>query len=851
MALITLHKRDPKSGKLKSEKILHDGSVISWIIENVESGQNFAVYEGGVCAEKEISRDEGLMMLAVEVDIVMLPAGDPLTIALIVSLVVSVGVALLSQKELPLQNVNRNQESPNNSLSDRRNIARPNQRIVDIVGKVKSIPDVLQREFARYTDGIEERYGYYCFCRNQVKVESVRDGDTLISSTDGSSAGIYYPYKSPNNASPDIQIGDSINEDVWGVYQSNDAVGQTLVAPNEKIIDMNRSILAYPDGTIESTDSSIDFEEDFFPLGSVVMVGFKAANLDPVGDDIDFAEDTFVTWGPVTSSIIEFVVNDDPSWAEIEAGGTPLIYDDDNRPPSITRIGNVVIGPFDISTIKIKKLLININAPNGMYRDSNNGYRESSSVTFRVLIDRLDDNLDKVGSTIEFDTTLSGSNGDDIGVTAEYEFSSETYVRFSVFRLTYKDFEYNGNVVDNIKLKSVFGLYDTNKTDFGNVTTIQTKRTSVAQATAIKEPEVNAIVTELVYKYEGGSFATSLTPNTQAMQSLIRLALDPYVGRRTIDELDFDSLIQAQTDCEAYFDNIEAGQCSYSFDSTNTSAQEIMFLIANSMFTNLWREGRVLKAWFERPQTIPAMVFTHRSKQPNSETWLREFQQAKRKDSIEFKYTDDTLYTQETLYFPADRSGRNPLKVEIPGIKGVSQATWRMMREYNKLLYQEVSVEFTATEEGRLALPQQLISVVKGALVGSTDGYCVAVNGLELTLSQDVTFTTGDDHFIILKKRDGTTESVPVTDIGEARKVQLDYAPVEDIYTGNDALQTEFSFGNESRLSGQLMMTQEINPSSRQYVGIKAINYSDDYYKDDPAVPVGGAFSSGFDDGFG
>ena len=137
------------------------------------------------------------------------------------------------------------------------------------------------------------------------------------------------------------------------------------------------------------------------------------------------------------------------------------------------------------------------------------------------------------------------------------------------------------------------------------------------------------------------------------------------------------------------------------------------------------------------------MVFTHRSKQANSETWLREFAQAKRKDSIEFKYIDDELYTQETLYFPEDRSGRNPLKVDIPGISGINQATWRMMREYNKLLYQEVSVDFTATEEGRLVVPQRLISVVKGSMVGSYDGNVVAAQGLSVELSQAVSFTPG------------------------------------------------------------------------------------------------------------
>ena len=46
------------------------------------------------------------------------------------------------------------------------------------------------------------------------------------------------------------------------------------------------------------------------------------------------------------------------------------------------------------------------------------------------------------------------------------------------------------------------------------------------------------------------------------------------------------------------------------------------------------------------------------------------------------------------------------------------------------------------------------------------------------------------------------------------------------------------------------MMPQEINASSKQYVGIKAINYDDRYYQDDPVSTMKGSFSNDFDNGF-
>ena len=166
--------------------------------KNVLPGDNFQVYEGSLSQQNEISRDEQRMSEAEEVSIMLAPAG-PVAAVIIISLVVSVAVAVLTKVDTP-SSANDIQSSPNNSLSDRRNRARPNQRIVDIVGRVKSIPDIIQREYARYVDNVEVRYGYYCIARNQVSVTDVKDGDSFIADTLGSSAGIYYPNKSPNNS---------------------------------------------------------------------------------------------------------------------------------------------------------------------------------------------------------------------------------------------------------------------------------------------------------------------------------------------------------------------------------------------------------------------------------------------------------------------------------------------------------------------------------------------------------------------------------------------------------------------------------------------------------------------------
>ena len=838
MAIINFYTKKDDSEDYDCDVINHNGTAISWILANINKGENFSVYEGLLSKEHEISRDFDRISKATEVSVFLLPAG--LFGAEYIFAAVF-AVKALVPKPVALGNLNRTQQSPNNSLADRDNVARPLQRIVDLCGTDKLIVDVLSREYSRIVDDVEQRVGYYIAARNKVRIEDLKEGDTLISETRNASAGIYDPFTSPNNSAPAVQIGDPINEPVYGVTQSSDATGQTLKPDNLNTVNLIGGFYVTSAGEVIDNGDNVDFTDNYNIGDELNLVNLK---VDEGGTTYSIGENTSFVLA-VQADKITFDIAGDPSWAVISAPSTQII---ESFEPKIEEAADEIVGPFKMTSFKINKLIVNVNALNGVYKEDKNG-RSNTTVSYNVNYQKLNDEGVPIGSQITFVESITGKTNSERGLTTEINLGGDTFVQWSLERITPVDFEFEGTIVDEIRINSVFGLSNIPDDHFGNVTTIQTKRTNEFLATATKTPELNAIGTELVYKYLGnGVFDTELTPNNQAMQSLIRLALDPFVGRRAESELDLDLLLSLQSECETYFGDERAGQFNYSFDSTSISAQETFISIAKASFITLWREGRVLKGWLERPQSIPTMVFTHRSKQPNAETWNRKRNTSDSKDSIELTYTDDKQFKKETLFFPADRSGKNPDRIELTGVKGETQAFWHMMRLFNKNKYQEITVDFGATAEGRFVKPQALISVVKGARVYTFDGYIVDVNGLLLTLSQDVVFTPDDSHSIILKKRDGSTESVMVFETEDANVVKLLELPTETIYTGNDALKTEFSFGNEARLTGQLMLPQSIAPDG-QYVKIKAINYSPLYYSSD-TIQTERAFSSGFDEGF-
>ena len=332
------------------------------------------------------------------------------------------------------------------------------------------------------------------------------------------------------------------------------------------------------------------------------------------------------------------------------------------------------------------------------------------------------------------------------------------------------------------------------------------------------------------------------------MQSLIRLLRDPVCGGLTLTASNMDRLLAVQSEIEAYFGSAQAGQFCYTFDAYDTTMQDIINTIADAVFCRAYREGSSILLDFDRPRMGPEMVFTHRSKAPG-EKWTRSFNTRDRYDSLKFSYIDPDTNTKETITIPED-GGKKTETYDSKGIRNYKQAYWAAYRRYQRNLLGRVTVDFAAMDEGVFARPGRAISVVKGSRVSPFDGYVVAVDGLTVVLSQNVEFTPGQEHSLVLKRRDGSVQSVGVTPGANNRTVIMASAPQEAIYTGNEALKTEFSFGSDDRHNAQMMVVSTVEPSSDRTVRITGYNYTDDYYAYDGVAPLGRAFSSGFSNGF-
>lgn len=824
MAIIT-HITTGEDGQKVESSIELMQSPAEFVLERIPDGTPFRCISDGI----DITSDVDAMLIVRDATVIECPGSGVLRPVL--NLISKVFGFLVPKVKTPSFG---SQTSANNALTDRNNEPRPYKRVYDICGTVQTIPSDQMTPVVKFDNGIEIEYGYYYLARGHVYVDpnQVTDGDSRISDIFGSSVKFYAPFESPNNALPFITIGDDFSEPLYVATRSNEVDGVTLLAPNETEVTIGENICSRSGSIVTISAPDADFSR--LSVGNGAIMRDAKFGTTPLNG-------TYPVTALATSSFSFDASSNLLAWQSVP-DGSQIDINSKVKPQ-----GGFVTSWVTIRKFKSERIYANIVAPNGFFGTGTNGQDYPILVDCVVEYQLLDDNLSPVGAVIPTQQRIIGQTHDQYGVTFDIPLPTQSYCRVRARRLTDKYFGENQQV-EELKFRDLYGIQIDNTPSYGDMTTAHTKRRRTLAALQVKEPQFKSVVTEMVYKYLGGGvFDTVLTPNTQAAQSLIRLMRDPLVGNLDLSVDCMDKILSVQEEIETYFGTDKAGQFCYTFDDEKSTAQDICQTISDAIFCTVYRDNQDIRLFFERPAAGPAMVFTHRSK-VGDEKWTRTLH-PEGFDCVEYTWTDPKTNIRETITIP-EGGGANPNKIDSKGVRNYQQAYWLAHRAYQKDQLQRIGVEFTATAEGIYAVRGQAISVVKGARVATYDGYVVAKNGLTLTLSQEVKFTDGDDHYLQLKRRDGTVESVRVEPGLNARTVLMVSTPSEAIYTGNSAVKTEFSFGNEARHLAQMVIPTQVDPQTDRTVKITGVNYHPDVFLYDGVSTGGGAFSNGFDDGF-
>lgn len=797
--------------------------------------------------------------------IVVYPKGLE-TILLIVALTVAAVAVGLSFLLRPSANTKTQQQSsPNNELSSRSNQARPNQRIPDIFGQIRATFDLLAVPYRTFVNNDQEyEHCYMCIGRGryQVDLDSVRDDVTPLNQILGATAGIYDPSNAPFHGAVASTIGSYLGEHVVNLQEFTAVTGQVLQAPNINSRKGNNNIrFVYPNIIEIDPGSSFAFEFDFF-AGDEITIGGLVLNDDEAIDPGGVQSPLHLN-GTYT---IDFL--DTPSGgggfkkihllnpATVNANWTSLAAFDsgagDSTYRSINLLANGVfeVGPFTLLYPQMTEVWCNFVGLQGVYKIDADGNQQMVTATIQVTVQACDPTGAPVGSPFNTNCTLQENTTHDrvaVGTTLKIVlplgFAAGGGIIISARRTSNTDVGVGVQSSDEITWRDCYIISPTGLTDFGNVTTIQTIIRNTSSAAAVKDRKLNALVTRIVPLLVSGGFSVP-TATKDAGSILAFMCTDPFIGNMGGADFDlqgFWNLLGPGQIIQNYF--LVLGYLSaptefcYCFDDSKVSFEEAVQDIAQAIFCVAYRRGRVLTLAFEMKTPNSTILFNHRNKIPRSETRTVTFGGPIDNDGITLDYVEPNaanypnLDTPQTLYFPSDKSAKNPKKVTAIGVRNFYQASLLGYRMWRKLQYQNTTVQFDATQEAALCVLQDRILVADNTRSDTQDGEVNVQAALLLTLSQNVVFDGTHAYTIFLQHPDGTIESIAITAGPNPNQVVLASAPSVALVTDQaNFAKTTYIIVNNSNVRQQTFLLSEKTPKDNLTYELKAVNYDDKYY---------------------
>lgn len=758
---------------------------------------------------------------------VVLYPGDPITI-IVAAVAVVAGIAATLLLVPPIDATRNTQSSsPNNALSERTNRPRPNGRIPDIFGTVRSTPDLLALPYKIFKDHREVEVAFLCVGRGEYEINDLYDDNTPVEEIEGMQVEVYGPGTSPMAAdTPQMSVGDPITDEVASVQRSTGVNGQTLHAPNFKTIIGTDNLRIENSTKMKIRDTAVSVWPEFFDVGDTVVITNGTV------DSKNF-NGTYL----VTAVDNDFITFDNPGAvnAAWSAGGLPSSW----YGPTVSASADPEVGPFFVELDTAGTIVANVVALGGMFKDD--GSKQTpTEVEVEFDVTPVDSGGTPTGSTETFSTTVVGS-----GTTRSLRAATLTMsptasgrVRIEARRVTDIDRDFDGTVVDEVKWRDLYILTPVGVTDFGNVTTILAVTYGTEGALALKDRKLNLEVTRKLNLYdETGTPDVTTSPTTDAGQILIATALDPYIGGRTAAELDIPGILATTEAVRDYFNLNEASDFSYTFDNANLSFEETANIIASATFCTAFRRGKVIQLSFERATDDSVLLFNHRNKSPGSETRTVSFGRSSDYDGVAYDYVDPDDDAVVTLYVPqGDDSAIKARKVESLGVRSADQAHLHAWRIWNKTLYQNTTTEFEATQEAELVLPTERVLVADNTRADTWDGEVEEQDGLSVRLSQPFTPPGALDHTIFLQLPNGTVQAIEIASVSEISPHRITLAEAPAVALSLDLAnyaRATYVIQGASPARPSAFLVSEKEPQSDFTVVVRAYNYDARYYTND------------------
>lgn len=482
------------------------------------------------------------------------------------------------------------------------------------------------------------------------------------------------------------------------------------------------------------------------------------------------------------------------------------------------------VGWFDVEFDDPTEAIFNFYFPQGLYNMTSKGKVGEGFVEITIQYRYLGETTVYTRKHYEY----RKGNKDTFGITIREVLRG--YGEGISFRIAKTRQKSGNSPVTECKVKDVYLAAQTDKTSYPGVTVIRSRTVATDGALSVKERKLNCLVTRKLMV--GGTGALQATRD--AGQALINMALDEYIGRRSSTEIDIPQIKSEIQKIKTYFGSNAPAEFCYTFDDDNLSFEEQAAMVASACFSETYRYGNKLRLKFEAPQDNSVLLFNHRNKVPGSEKRTYNLGIDKDYDGVELEYTSPDDDLRVTYVIPENGSARNPLKITTSGIRNHAVAKTRAWREWNKLRYQTESVEFDALDESNLLVRNDRILVADNTSIKTQDGEVDAVDGLTLTLSQNVEMQDDVTYYIHLQLQDATVDMIQCLPGEYMNQVILTRAPLQPLVIEEDRLiKTIYQIVEAQTASSSAFLLTEASPNDEMTNRLTCINYDARYYEKD------------------
>jgi len=375
-------------------------------------------------------------------------------------------------------------------------------------------------------------------------------------------------------------------------------------------------------------------------------------------------------------------------------------------------------------------MMLNFLAANGIY-EGDRAKQVAIEVHYQQVVDGV-----PTGQIYKTGISMQGkaNNRDQVGATVREALPFTGQFRFRAKRIN--DNGSSANLIDDVVFESAYSFYETKKLAYEYDTTIRLKRLAIGSGT--NASELNLPVTRKLYSYRDGIQSAERIPTSNFADIVINMALDPFIGRFDISEIDVQSLYEVSDEIEAYFGTPKACEFNYTFDNKNSSYQEMAFAVAEAVFCTARRENGKHFFTFEKETPNYLILFNHRNIKPESLTKTNLFGPPDEYEGIEFKWRDATDdYAEAVIKLPHDGLA-NYKTIESNGVTNAIQAHLLAHRAWNKMQFNRKTIEFTAYGEADLVTRNDRIAIVDDVFKMLGSGEVEAQNNTVLTLDNSI-----------------------------------------------------------------------------------------------------------------